>query len=46
MNQATQPTTFTLHSVSNFPDRIQNPHHYTDLSDSFHEEHENASPNI
>ena len=45
MGQASQPTMFILHSVSNFPDRIQNPHHYADLSNSFHEEHENASPN-
>ena len=45
MGRESQPTTFIVHSVSNFPDRIQNPHHYADLSDSFHEEHEKASPN-
>ena len=39
-----QASHFILHSVSSFPDRIQNPHHYTDLSDSLCEEHENASP--
>ena len=30
MGQDTHPTTLGLHSVSKFPDRVQNPHHYED----------------
>ena len=43
LDQARRPTTF---SVSDFPDRVQNPHRYEDPSHLDDEEHENELPHV
>ena len=43
LDQAHRPTTF---SVSDFPDRVRNPHRYEDPSHLDDEEHENELPHV
>ena len=43
LDQARRPTTF---SVSDFPDRVRNPHRYEDPSHLDDEEHENELPHV